>query len=348
MTRHSRGRDVDTDDGVVHVASKPMEERSASEAGLESRGQFRPLLSFVIPAYNEEKLIPETIEAIQRLVPPLPYEIIVIDNGSTDDTAQVASKLNATVIMQPGGTIGALRNTGVRACAGDVVVFLDADVVLTKQWAERIPTSLEVLRREPRIVTGAMCGVPSNSTWLERYWFAPRHKASHIGSGHMILTRQFFHELNGFDESIPTGEDYDLSRRAVMAGGRIVPDNALHVEHHGFPRTVRAFVQRESWHGIGDYRSFRAFTKSKVALLSTAFITLHVTALVSLAAGMMQIALAAIAVILLLCSGSSYRQYHRESIRVILFNSAFFWIYYAGRALALIRTVTGKHERGGR
>lgn len=307
-----------------------------------------PLLSFVIPAFNEERFIARTIGAIHEFVPPLSYEVIVVDNGSTDATARIASDLGATVVQQCDGTIGFLRNRGVALARGEILVFLDADVVLTHAWGARIPASLDMLREEPAALTGAMCGVPVDASWLERYWFAPRQKASHIGSGHMVITRTFFHALGGFDESLSTGEDYDLSRRAVERRGRIVSDDRLRVEHLGFPRTVAAFIQRESWHGVGDYKSVSVFLRSRVAIAAAAFTFLHAVLLVGLVAGALWVFTATTVAIISLCLLSSYRQYRSQSIRVILLNAGVFWIYYLGRSLALVRRMLGMYDRGRR
>jgi hypothetical protein len=324
---------------------QPIDEHGFPAAASDPGG---PTLSFVIPAFNEEKLISRTIEAIHRLVPPISYEIVVVDNGSADATPRIAAELGATVIRQPGGTIGALRNRGVRASHGDTLVFLDADVVLTPEWAARIPASLEMLREEPAALTGYMCTVPADASWLERYWFAPRQKASHIGSGHMVISRSFFDALEGFDESLATGEDYDLSRRGVALGGQIVADQRLKVEHLGFPRTIWAFLQREAWHGVGDYKSFAVFVRSKVAVIAAGFAVLHAVLLTGLLVGSLSTAAIAALTIVGVCLASSYRQYRGQPLHVVLLNAGVFWVYYLGRTLALIRRVAGQYARGSR
>jgi glycosyltransferase involved in cell wall biosynthesis len=78
------------------------------------------------------------------------------------------------VLTADSGTIGAARNRGVARATGDVIVFIDADVLLTPAWADRFPDVVEQLEREPRMITGSICSVPSRPSWIERYWFAPR------------------------------------------------------------------------------------------------------------------------------------------------------------------------------
>ncbi len=342
---------------VDPVESPMMNAAGETVAGGEPRDRTEPgsddppgapVLSFIIPAFNEEDLLPRTIRSIRDLVSHVPYEIIVVDNDSSDATPRVAAELGAQVIRQSGGTIGSLRNRGVAAARGEVLVFLDADVIVTPEWAHRLPASIELLR-EGRAVTGARCNVPDDATWLERYWFASRGKKStHVGSGHMLMARQFFQELGGFDDSLATGEDYELSRRAVDRGGRIASDPRLRAIHLGFPRTVRAFLQRESWHGVGDFRSFSTFVRSKVAVSAAAFTLLHLVLLGSLIGRAMPLALAAATAIVLLCLASSYHQYRAQPIHVILLNTGIYWIYYLGRTLAFVRRVSGSVSRGSR
>ena len=83
-------------------------------------------ISVVIPAYNESKRITQAIAAI-RAQSEAPYEIVVVDDGSQDDTAAVASKLGARVIRQQNGGVAAARNTGIRESTGDWIAFCDAD-----------------------------------------------------------------------------------------------------------------------------------------------------------------------------------------------------------------------------
>ena len=92
-------------------------------------------VSVIIPALNEEKNIAQTISFIQAFAPSN-TEIVVVDNGSQDETVAIAESMGVLVIERPGVTIAALRNEGVRACSGGVLAFIDADVTTTKEWGE--------------------------------------------------------------------------------------------------------------------------------------------------------------------------------------------------------------------
>src|ERR1700680_3905394 len=87
------------------------------------------MLSFIVPAYNEELELPSTLSAIHAAATasPEPYEIIVVDDASTDATAQIAKSAGAVVVPGHYRQIAAVRNAGARAARGDVLFFVDAD-----------------------------------------------------------------------------------------------------------------------------------------------------------------------------------------------------------------------------
>ncbi len=308
-------------------------------------------LAFVIPAYNERERIGATLDAIHRAVgAAYPCEIVVVDNGSTDATAAEAAARGARVLARPHGTIGALRNAGARATRGRFLVFLDADVVPTEGWARHLPASLAALEREPRTLTGGMCVVPADAAWIERTWFAPRSREafSHIGSGHLLTTRAFFEEIGGFDETLATGEDYDLSARATRSGGVLAPDSALVAEHRGFPRTLGAFVRREAWHGRSDFAGPRTVLRSRVALATVLFAALHLVVLACAVTGRAAGALMAAAAIVALCSASAAVKYRGQPWRIVGADAVLYYFYFLGRTLSLLRLGPGASSRGSR
>ena len=91
-------------------------------------------VSVVIPCYNQARFLPDAIGSVsaQQFDDPLTIELIVVDDGSTDDTARVAGGLGAQVIRQPNRGLSNARNAGLAAARGDLVVFLDADDMLTR------------------------------------------------------------------------------------------------------------------------------------------------------------------------------------------------------------------------
>jgi hypothetical protein len=153
----------------------------------------------------------------------------------------------------------------------------------------------------------------------------------------MILRRQFFQQLNGFDETLNTGEDYDISQRARAAGAKIVLDDALKAEHWGFPRTLGAFIRREMWHGASDFRSVRSILASRVALMTVGFVTLHIALIIGAVLGSALVVLPAALGIAGLCVLSALRKYSGQSAHVIVIDSMLFYTYYIGRAASAFR-----------
>jgi hypothetical protein len=239
-----------------------------------------------------------------------------------------------------------LRNHGVDGANGRILVFLDADVRVTSDWARRLPEVIESLERQPMRITGSICDVPRDAAWIERYWFAPRQgrNSAHIGTGHMIMTRSFFLSLGGFDETLATGEDYDLSVRARSRGGSIVIDDALRVEHMGFPRTVRSFVAREIWHGGSDFRSISSVLSSRVAIAALVFTFLHLTLIGGLLATSWRLAVVSLGAIVGLCLLSSWNRYRHCPLRVVIVNALLFYLYYSARAASAVLRQQGSRS----
>lgn len=234
-----------------------------------------PDLTIVVPAFNEERFIGRQVESLRRHTRQLAVEIIVVDNGSTDRTVELARAAGADMVLTQQGTVAAIRNSGVQRSAADVLAFMDADVFPTQQWAERIAAVVKEVRANPLLFTGSWVSVPDHCTWLERHWFKPLEhgKNTHINSGHMIVSRRLFDTLEGFDAKLRTGEDADISMRAISAGATLRDDLELRVIHEGFPQTIGEFLRREIWHGTGDWQTLRTLLSSKVAAVG--FLVLH-------------------------------------------------------------------------
>jgi glycosyltransferase involved in cell wall biosynthesis len=301
------------------------------------------MLSFIIPAYNEANNIANVINSINTFTPEeLQYEIIVIDHGSLDNTRGIASELGASVYQKNCGTVAQLRNYGVEKARGDILIFLDADVVLTSEWRINIIKVIESINNGCQIITGSWVSIPDNASWIEKCWFKPLQKISntHVNSGHMITSSNIFKTLGGFQESLVTGEDYELSMRAKRHKIIVSNDQSLKVIHEGFPKTLGEFIRREFWHGKGDVSSLKAVISSKVALISIFFSLLQFSLIISLVTmDNAYVILLNVIVIGLICLGSSYMKYKHEPISTIFINSALYYLYFLARSGSLLAGV---------
>ncbi len=220
-------------------------------------------VSVVIPAFNEARHIRRTLNALcAQTLSPQDFEVIVVDNGSADGTMAIAmefsERLSLRVVSKTGCRIAAVRNYGASLATGQVLAFLDADCITSRDWLEH---SLAV--GPPNSVWGAHYLVPLDSTWVGRVWFEYQARpqegtVSFIPGSNLFLQRGDFRQLGGFGEDLETSEDVELSQRARKHGMSILAFPALAVFHEGTPQTLRHFYRQNRWHGTTVLRIFFA------------------------------------------------------------------------------------------
>jgi glycosyltransferase involved in cell wall biosynthesis len=162
------------------------------------------MISFIVPAHNEEAWIGRCVSAIRSGLEPIdePHEIIVVDDASTDATASIARQHGAQVVRVEHRQIAATRNAGARQARGDILFFVDADTLAN---AAAIQSALRSIR------AGAVGGgcVPRFEGWLP-WWFRltePLIKptirlARFLASGAFLFcTRSAFQTTGGFNEN---------------------------------------------------------------------------------------------------------------------------------------------------
>ena len=216
--------------------------------------------SVIIPVKNDSKRLHRCLESIYRS--SIPVEVVVIDNGSTDDSVSVARSSGAIVSVEPNLNIGALRNRGVALSQGDVLAFVDSDHEVPQDW---IASGLRLLESEATAVAvGAPCLPPEDGTWVQRVWAIHRlrgpvrSETQWLGSGNLMVRRSSFLQVSGFREDLVATEDVDLCYRLKAAGGRIIQDKAIRNVHHGEPRTVWEFTKKEYFRGSSGLKSWFA------------------------------------------------------------------------------------------
>jgi glycosyltransferase involved in cell wall biosynthesis len=182
-----------------------------------------PLVSFIIPAYNEAQLLGSTLTAIERAARALhlTFEMIVVDDASLDSTAEVACVHGARVVGVSYRQIAATRNAGARESAGEWLVFVDADTIVSE----------EVLREAIAALTAGAVGggslvrfdgrVPHYGRVLIAL-VLPVYRALGLAAGCFLFsTRRAFEAVGGFDERLFVAEEAVLSR-ALRRQGRFV------------------------------------------------------------------------------------------------------------------------------
>lgn len=298
--------------------------------------------SFVIPVLNEENYLPATLDSIDRYHPiGWDYEIIIVDHGSTDRTRDIAIAAGATVLMPNAATIAALRNAGASNAEGAILIFLDADVTLTPEWRAASAAWLVTALENQGFITGSKVLPPPGDSFVIENWFRPlveqkTNKTRYLGSAHLIVPTSLFNKTGGFDPTLQTGEDYDFCERSRAKGFDIVPNNALRSFHSRFPKNVGEFIRRERWHGCGDRQSWGRVLKSKVAMMTIAFVLLHGIAFASALVASMTGAIVSILLILGLLGVSVLKKFSSNSPKQFLYRIPICYAYYVGRALAFL------------
>lgn len=180
------------------------------------------MFSLVIPTLNEEKYLPKLLESVkeQKLKPS---EIIVADANSEDKTVEIAKKYGCRVVK--GGRISIGRNNGAKAAKEEIIVFMDADTILPhKGFFNKIigkfisknadVASSYILPSEKRV----KYGIPMAGINAVKFITHKLKKNIIIGGACIVVTKEAFNRLGGFDPKIAFREDHDFCQRAVKAG----------------------------------------------------------------------------------------------------------------------------------
>ena len=304
----------------------------------------KKIASVIIPAFNEERHMQNTLQA---LIINSDLEIIVVDNGSTDQTAEIATKAGVKVIDYPSGTIAAVRNRGVKEASSDVFIFIDADISVSPDWHKEMETVIQQLQESPMMITGSRVQSAERNNWLDKYWFSEltSYSAPYINSGHLITTRQLFDKVQGFSENLETAEDYDFCQKATRVGATIYNNPELVAVHDGYPDSLIGFIQRERWHGRQDVENWRLFLGSKIAWFAGLNLILFLSAVLSTLAEM-YLALPIYLVLMYLVSFLlTVYKFGLKKINYMLVMPFIFYCYLCGRTLALVDRLSGRKKR---
>ena len=185
-------------------------------------------ISFVMPAFNAQETVGEAISSVLQQT-HRDFELVVVDDGSTDATGSIAAGLpEARVVQQENAGVAAARNRGIKEARGELIAFCDADDVLYPQHLEAL---LAVWERHGGIAT-------ANSFWLfpggthhsrRRYkggFPKPARQRLAILQQNFVSTLSLFprslvEEIGPFDTSLEVAEDWDFWLRAIYAGHRV-------------------------------------------------------------------------------------------------------------------------------
>ena len=186
------------------------------------------MLSFIVPAYNEELELPETIAAIRRAAQDRQHEIIVVDDASTDATAEIAKTSGARLISINRRQIAAARNTGGHQARGDVLFFVDADTRINHRHVDLALAALTAgySGGSARIAVDGTIPLWA-SIWLKA--FCLLYFAASFGVGAFLFTtRKNYEAVGGLDEQYFAGEEVIFTQQLKKLGRfKILPEPVL-------------------------------------------------------------------------------------------------------------------------
>ncbi|MEX1034291.1 MAG: glycosyltransferase [Cellvibrionaceae bacterium] len=308
-------------------------------------------ISIIIPAHNEAQHLPNLLNSLAAV--DCLTDIIIVDSGSTDNTSEIGQQFGCRVLSLPKKQYPSVaRNRGAQQSSAEILVFLDADVIVTESWAaelRHLASDNEFLRGN--VLTGETYHISLNPSWIEKFWFEPlrQRKKTYLNGGNIIISRTAFDSIGGFNEQLETGEDVDFSIRAQEKEIELTFNPALVVHHEGFPKDIKNFFRREKWHGKGDFSSLSYFRKSRVAQLSVLFGVCYITLLLLLALTVQidsvlikQTIIATVVLIFAVCLSSSLAKFGKLSPIYSILGTFIYFIYFNARLASLFALWRGR------
>jgi GT2 family glycosyltransferase len=225
-------------------------------------------ISVVIPMYNEARHIVRTLESVRHACEfsAMDYEVLVMDNGSTDNCPALAVKCGAQVSTLPGLSLGALRNHGARLASGEWLAFLDADIEAPQDW---LSCWRDIHTRNEADVLALVCEAPAAAPWFARAWQRRKHSFAQgaqqrdwLTTSNLCMTREWFERVGGFNERLVTGEDKDFTLRQHQAGAKLMLLAKPCVQHWGYEGSWREWLGKEFWRQGGASQWMGANTAS--------------------------------------------------------------------------------------
>lgn len=200
------------------------------------RSKAFPLISVVVPAFNEEKYIGRTLKNLQSLdFPKDDYEIIIVDNASTDETSRVAEGFGVKVVLCKTRGVGAARQAGIAQASGNIVAFTDADTMVPSNWLTKISKHMEderVIAVGGRVTPEGIGPILSlifglNDAFIRINCAFRRYP---FWGNNLSVRKSAVAKIGGFNIDMQTSEDWDLCRRLGKhfgAGYKLVYDSGM-------------------------------------------------------------------------------------------------------------------------
>ena len=226
----------------------------------------KPEVSVVICAYNAARCINGILTSLKHQTFK-DFEVVVVNDGSTDNTAAIAEASGARVINAPHQGLSATRNVGINNAHADIVAIIDADCIATENWIEEIAKT--VGKDKESVVTGNT-KIP-NSTFLgncisglgypggghlgfDKMWHVDEHGyTDHLAGGNCAFLKEKIQALGAFNPKLTiTGDDVYLSNK-ILESGLKIKYNPHMIMFHEARKDMTSFLRWHYARGKGSY-----------------------------------------------------------------------------------------------
>lgn len=241
----------------------------------------KPFVSIVIPCFNEEKYIGQCIDSIRNQHYDSGFEVIAVDNSSTDDTVRIIIDKGAILENAKKRGPAAAKNKGIEKAKGDIIVFIDADCVAHPDWLKRIVEPFQ------NLTTGCVAGeiIPNDpKTMIEKFLCSKKHLFQSVNISHPFLPfaatanaaykREIFEKNGFFDENLFIGEDADMSWRMQLFTNyklTYIPDATVFHPHESRPKELFRQKRRHAYGSVMLYKKYKRYRKGELKSLKQTY-----------------------------------------------------------------------------
>jgi GT2 family glycosyltransferase len=260
---HRGGFDIDDwEFGLTDGARRPKPALNAVAEAYEHAPARReiewPSVSVIVCTHNGERTLDDCLEGLAGLDYPA-YEVIVVDDRSTDQTRAIAQRYEVRVISAQGEGLSAARNTGLAAARGEIVAYIDDDARPDPDWLSYIALDLtaneHVGMGGPNLAPhgdGMIADCVANAPGGPIHVLLSDRVAEHIPGCNMAFQRNALQAIGGFDERFATaGDDVDVCWRLQQRGGTIGFSPAAIVWHHR-RNSIRTYWRQQRGYGKAE------------------------------------------------------------------------------------------------
>jgi glycosyltransferase involved in cell wall biosynthesis len=239
----------------------------------------KPFVSVVIPSYNSEDYISQCLHQIlDQSYPTDQYEVIVVDNASTDRSPEIIKTFPVQYLFEPRQGPAAARNTGIRAAIGDYILFIDTDCMAERDLIRlHMEAHWQLRQRDEtiKVVGGGIGGINKSywalcddfCSWYQNHpRLRPRLEESYLPTANLSVAREVLETADGFDETFRFGEDYMFCQKVRDAGYRIYFEPRAVVYHINRASFAQFMKHAREWAQLSKYIPPQTLKHQTIAL----------------------------------------------------------------------------------